>query len=247
MTAFGITFAGETLEQLVEEAVRGPEPGQGVRLTVTANVDHIALLRKVPTLATAYAHAWRRTIDGFPVFCYARMRGLAVPGRVTGADLFPQLLQRLTPSRHRLFLVVANDEIGERMLNWARMNGFGDGIDVVVPPFGFEKDAIYGAELAARVRRQGTTHLIFGVGCPRSEVWIDRYRDALGDCYAFAVGAGIGFFVGVMRRAPEPLQKIGLEWAWRMMEEPRRLWRRYLFSSWGFCLAIRDDLKTKNR
>lgn len=244
-TMFGITFARDTLDELVEEAARGPQSGQGVRLTVTANVDHIVLLRKTPALVAAYHHAWRRTIDGFPVFRYARMRRLNVPQRITGADLFPKLLRRLVPGRHRLFLVVADNQISGRMLEWAQENGFGDAIKIVVPPFGFENDALFGAKLAAEIQQQGTTHLIFGVGCPRSEVWIDQHRSSLGDCYAFAVGAAISFFVGTTHRAPKLVQKIGMEWAWRMLDEPRRLSRRYLFSSWGFCLAIRDDL-TRN-
>lgn len=243
---FGIVFDQETAEELADVIACQPTPGQRVRLVVTANVDHIALLRQNRQLREAYRHSWRRTIDGTPVWLYARLRRAGISQRVTGADLFPLVLARMLPKRDRLFLVVASDMIGERMTAWARKAGFSaDAVLVEVPPFGFESDEEYGKALSTRIRDNSTTHLFFGVGCPRSECWIDRHRDQLGDVYAMAVGAGIGFFVGMQKRAPAFTRKYGMEWMWRLMQEPRRLGFRYIVRSWAFLAAVVSDLSGK--
>lgn len=239
---FGVDFTKASIDELLQAVVGVPENGQGVRLIVTANVDHIVRLRNTPALRAAYRHAWARTIDGTPVYLYAALRGAGVPGRVTGSDLFARLMDRLDASRHRPFFVIANDIIAQGLARWAEANGFANKVDIVIPPFGFERDAAFGEALAAQIRAHETTHLFFGVGCPRSETWIDAHRDQLGDCYSFAVGAAIGFYVGAQRRAPQFARQFGLEWLWRMLSEPRRLSKRYLIQSWAFFKAIREDL-----
>lgn len=239
---FGIPFENISLEALAQTIADGPLQGQKTRSIVTANVDHIVLLRKNLELREAYRNSWQQTIDGTPVWLYAKLRRRQVPDKVTGADLFPEVLKRLTPTRHRPYFVVATQEIAERLALWAEVAGFAaDQIGLAVPPYGFERDTIYGNDLAARIRANCTTHLFFGVGCPRSEVWIDRHSNELGDVYALSVGAGIGFFVGTQRRAPRILRRWGMEWCWRLLSEPHRLAPRYIVGSWAFLSAIRSD------
>lgn len=83
-------------------------------------------------------------------------------------------------------------------------------------------------ELVDRVRATGANALILGLGCPRQEVWAYEYRDLLG-IPILAVGAAFDFFAGNLPQAPKFMQDIGLEWLFRLMQEPKRLWRRYLF------------------
>lgn len=241
---FGYRFTTETLAELIAQATAEPEPGEGVRLVVTANLDHIVQLRSNAHLRLAYQHAWRRTIDGAPVFLYARMRGLGVPARITGADLVPELLQHLQPGIHRPFFVVASEPIAIALRQWASARGFAaDACGIDVPPFGFESDLGYGAALAERIRGNRTTQLLFGVGCPKSETWIVEHESRLGDLYAFAVGAALAFFVGIEHRAPRLVRRAGFEWLWRVYQEPKRLARRYFIHSWGFAAALMDDIR----
>jgi N-acetylglucosaminyldiphosphoundecaprenol N-acetyl-beta-D-mannosaminyltransferase len=241
---FGVRFTRKTFAQVVDETAALPAAGQGVRLLVTANLDHVVNLRRNAGLVRAYDHAWWRTIDGTPVFLYAKLRKLGVPDKVTGADLLPALLDRFRPGQHRPFFVVATEEIGAGLRSWGAGKGFDpEAIGVVAPPFGFEQDAAYSRTLAERIRVHGTTHLLFGVGAPKSEIWIDTHSDRLGDCCAFGVGAALGFFTGDDRRAPSAVRKIGMEWLWRVGQEPRRLARRYFVQSWGFLAAIAGDLR----
>ena len=84
------------------------------------------------------------------------------------------------------------------------------------------------AEVADWVRASGTMLLLLAMGGGRQEHWIDRHRDRLGPCVAMGVGSALDFIAGTRRRAPEFLQRRGLEWAWRLSYEPGRLWHRYL-------------------
>jgi N-acetylglucosaminyldiphosphoundecaprenol N-acetyl-beta-D-mannosaminyltransferase len=246
-TLFGVHFDSCDLITLRDQTLAPLQKGAGVRSVVTANTDHIVRLRVDEKLRQAYANAWRRTIDGTPVHLYARMQSLAVH-KVTGADLVPVLLERLQPHTNRLFFVVADHQIARELTKWAGSRGFAnDAVRIAVPPMGFDENFHYQTELARDVFLHSPTHLFVGVGCPRSEVWIERFRDDLGDLYAFSVGAALAFHVGLQRRAPKVMRQFGLEWLWRLMMEPRRLAGRYVMRSWGFLHIVAIDVIARIR
>ncbi len=241
---FGILFSRCSQDNLVSELLAVPEAGQGVRLVVTANVDHIVQLRTNAGLRAAYAHAWRRTIDGTPVYLFALMRRAGVHHKVAGADLFAEVMTQMDAARHRPFFVCADQSIADGLRSALATRGFVDGtVGTAVPPFGFENDDAYSKTLVDAVHGHGTTNLFFGLGCPKSEIWIDCHRGDLGDLYACAVGAALAFETGALRRAPQLLRRIGFEWLWRALQEPNRLLRRYFVHSWTFIAAMADDLR----
>jgi len=248
-SVFGIRFSPHTESELVSMMTHDSvPPGSGARTVVTTNLDHVVRLPEDAAFRTAYEHAWAVTADGMPVHLYAKLRGAAAPTRVPGADLVRSLFRALDPERDRVFMVASDFQTAEQLHTDLNARGFPlEAIHCVVPPHGFETDANYSRRLAHRIRRSGTTHLVFGVGAPKSEVWIDRYRHQLGDCYALAVGAGLEFLARTKRRAPRWMQRCGLEWTWRLGQEPRRLWRRYLLGGWRFLIAVRHDLQSAAR
>ena len=245
---FGIEFSPLTQSQLVSELAcdRIPE-GAGPRTVVTANLDHIAHLSNNADFRTAYRRAWAVTADGMPVFVYAKLRGAASPSRVPGSDLVAELLPALSPATDRVFFVASSWQTGRKLQAFLVSKGFHrSDVKFEVPAFGFESDAAFSNQLAKRVRTHGTTHLLFGLGAPKSEVWIDCHREQLGNCYALCVGAGLEFFVGTKRRAPRWMRKTGMEWLWRLGREPTRLWYRYTVHAWHFLTAVREDLIADN-
>lgn len=243
---FGIAFSSWTAGRVVDAIVSEPvPPGAGLRLLVTANLDHIVQLTRNPAFGAAYRRAWLAVIDGTPVWLYARLRGLDVPGRITGADLFPAILARLEPGVHRVALVCSSDASADILRDKLTRLGFADPL-VVVAPAGFEQDVEYGRRLLEALRQHRTTHLFFGIGAPKSEIWMDQHRAELPDCYGFAFGAGLDFLAGTKRRAPPILRRVGMEFLWRVAAEPRRLAKRYFVSSWAFLGAVRQDLAGKS-
>jgi N-acetylglucosaminyldiphosphoundecaprenol N-acetyl-beta-D-mannosaminyltransferase len=104
-------------------------------------------------------------------------------------------------------------------------------IDIVghyCPPYGFETNHEENQKIVAMIRR-ARPHLLFvGLGSPKQERWVCQHRDECRVPVAINIGAGFDFAAGLVKRAPLWMQRAGLEWFWRLMLEPRRLWRRYL-------------------
>jgi N-acetylglucosaminyldiphosphoundecaprenol N-acetyl-beta-D-mannosaminyltransferase len=216
--------------------------GAGVRSIHTANLDHIVQLSRDASFREAYSRAWLVTADGMPVYIYGRLRRRGAT-RVPGSDLFCALLPALPAETARCFFVASDSETASRLADYLVRRGFpAESVSWAVPPQGFESDPQQSERLIELIRAHGTTHLFLGVGAPKSEVWIDRYRDRAGDCYALCIGASLEFFAGTRRRAPVWMRRGGLEWLFRVLQEPRRLWRRYFLDSWGFLRAVLRDL-----
>jgi N-acetylglucosaminyldiphosphoundecaprenol N-acetyl-beta-D-mannosaminyltransferase len=243
--AFGLEFSNIERTSLVDEIADLPiPPGSGPRVVQTANVDHIVQINRNEEFRESYRQAWAVTADGMPVFLYAKLRGLALPERVTGADLFQNLMPRLVPGVHRCFFLASSPQTAERLSSYLLERGFApEAVAAEVPPFGFETNEFYSAALARRIAQHQPTHLFMGVGAPKSEVWIHRHRRRIGDCYVLSVGAGLDFFTGQRQRAPAWVQRCGFEWFWRFAQEPRRLFRRYFVDSLEFFAAIAKDLR----
>jgi N-acetylglucosaminyldiphosphoundecaprenol N-acetyl-beta-D-mannosaminyltransferase len=235
---FGLTLSMDTAREIACTAVRHA-PDDGVALVVTPNIDHIATIRRFPPLARAYRNAARIVCDGWPVQVYARWCGLRVR-RVTGCDLTSELM-RLAPGAksQRLFFVVDSAVTERAVRAWATRMAVS--CDVRVPPLGFDQDAAYCAGLAEAIRQHGTSILIMAVGAPRSEVFVDTYREILPPCWAFCVGQAVKAELGLVRRASWRWRSLGMEWLWRMLQEPRRLAGRYMSASIGFSFAVVED------
>ncbi|WP_170149727.1 WecB/TagA/CpsF family glycosyltransferase [Rhodoplanes roseus] len=246
---FGLAFSSHTQSELVDKLAREKiAPGAGPRTILTANLDHVVRLRSDHDFRDAYDRAWAVTADGVPVLMYAKVRGARELTRVTGSDLVSALLPVLDPDNARLFFVVGDATTADRLRDILRARGFeSDAVVIEVAPRDFGRDRAYSGTLTGRIRGHRTTHLFMGLGAPKSEVWVHRHRDRLGDCYVLPVGAGLEFVAGTKRRAPVWMRGAGLEWAWRLGSEPRRLWRRYLVDSWLFLGAIGTDLMAPDR
>jgi N-acetylglucosaminyldiphosphoundecaprenol N-acetyl-beta-D-mannosaminyltransferase len=214
-------------------------PEHDVALVVTPNIDHIATIRRSPALARAYHNAARIVCDGWPVQVYARWCGLRV-GRVTGCDIISELM-RLAPlsGSQRLFFVVDGAATEHAVHEWAARASVVCGVEV--PPFGFDRDAGYCARLAEAIREHDTTVLIMAVGAPRSEVFVDSYRAVLPPCWALCVGQAVKIELGLVRRASWRWRSVGLEWLWRVLQEPSRLSKRYMCATIGFSFAVFED------
>jgi N-acetylglucosaminyldiphosphoundecaprenol N-acetyl-beta-D-mannosaminyltransferase len=239
---FGLMFSTASAQEIADQALNDKRcQSDGVALVVTPNIDHIAWLRRSKAMARAYAGAAVTVCDGWPVQLYARIRGLPV-GRVTGCEIASFLMRAdLDPARHRLFCVVDHPNTADSLTRWARQKGLGDAVAAYIPPFGFESDAALCEQIADRIAQHGTTVLLMGVGAPRSEIFVDTYRDRLPPCWAFCVGQAIKIELGMVTRAPRGWRVTGLEWLWRLVQEPRRLAGRYARSSVSFVAAVIED------
>ncbi len=200
-----------------------------VHMAVTAGED--------PELAAVLNGAEMVTPDGAPVAWAIRRAGYASQERINGPDLMWRYLAEAEKLGQVVFFFGGQDEVlailREKMLQVYPGLKIGG---MVSPPFRAltaEEDQAY----VDQINAAGTAVLFVGLGCPKQEKWMEAHR---GRIHAVMVGVGAAFdyHAGTLKRAPEWMQKAGLEWFHRLCSEPRRLWKRYLVTNTLFILGM---------
>lgn len=213
--------------------------GVGARVA-TANLDFFALAREDRHLRTLLLASHLVVADGAPIAWLARLSGARSTGRVSGVDLVDALLRASTelPMPLRVAVYGSEPEVAAQALDKiARRFPRVEIVSVHTPPFRpltveeVERDI---DELTA-----SEPHVVLvALGCPRQERFIATHSAALPRAVWIGVGGTLDFFAGRRRRAPRLLQQAGLEWAVRLVQEPRRLWRRYFLRDLPTLMAI---------
>lgn len=170
--------------------------------------------------------------DGIGLSLAARMRGERFPENLNGSDFTVRILQFAAARGWRVFLLGGEPGIAEAASH--RLVERIDGLNVVGTCHGFtgESDDL----LVRRIRDADTTLLIVALGSPMQELWLDRNLAATGVLVGIGVGAFLDFSAGKVRRAPGWVNALGVEWCFRLVQEPRRLWRRYVIGNPVFLL-----------
>lgn len=218
-----VCFAGalEEIMALVREARGG--------FVVTPNVDHVVLAERDEELRAAYERAALSLVDGMPLVWLSWLMGHPLPEKISGSDLVWPLLARAEREDLRVFLLGARDGVGARAAE--RMRERHPRLDIVgveSPPLGFEQDPAHVAHVVERVR-QASPHLVLvALGCPKQELFMRAHEQALAPAVLLGVGASLDFIAGEVRRAPPWMSRAGLEWLYRLTQDPRRLASRYL-------------------
>lgn len=202
----------------------------------TPNVDHVVTAEDDAAFREAYAAASLSLTDGQALVWAMRLLGTPVPEKVSGSDLVSPLMRRAAAEGWRVYLLggapgaaeVAAARL-ERELG-VRIAG------VDAPRVAVEGDAGEPAILE-RVRRARPQLVVVGLGAPKQERFVHRSLSQLGPAVALGLGASIDFLAGRVRRAPRWVSRSGLEWMFRLAQEPRRLAHRYLVKDPRF-LAI---------
>lgn len=212
----------------------------------TPNVDHVVKAEHDSELRDAYAAADLCLADGMPLVWASRVLSPRLPERVAGSDLVGPLLQRAANRGWSVYLLgggagsapLAADEIarsaGVRVV----------GADAPLVDLSREDEG-EGAAALVRVRAARPDLLLVGLGAPKQELWIHRHRAELAPTVALGVGAAIDFLAGRVPRAPRWMARAGLEWAYRLAREPRRLARRYLVEDPEFVVILARTLSRR--
>jgi N-acetylglucosaminyldiphosphoundecaprenol N-acetyl-beta-D-mannosaminyltransferase len=173
--------------------------------------------------------------DGVPVVWVTRLFGTPLPGRVNGTDLMYRLLERADEKRYRVFFFGAKKEVLEQVLEIVRKDY--PGVQIA----GFQHGYFTAAEelsVVEKIRTAEPDILLIAFGTPKKELWVKRYISEMGVPVIHGVGGSFDVLSGVIPRAPLWMQKGGLEWFFRLCQEPRRMWRRYLATNTQFMLLV---------
>ena len=211
----------------------------------TINPEHLYQLQRSPEFAKAYADASYVSCDSIYVYYALKLLGRGLEHRASGSDIVPAYWRRHAANLEvTVFLLGAKPGIAEQARE--RINRLA-GREIVVgahgPSFNFVDDEQECEEAIEVINGSGATCLIVGLGAPKQEIWIHRYRSRLPSVKVFmGVGATIDYEADAVRRAPIWMRRNGLEWVHRVLTEPRRYARRYARNTEFLWLAVLDGL-----
>lgn len=220
-------FAGLSQDEVLDRLAARPASAP-FAYAVTPNADHLIRLSSRPELGALYQAAALRLLDSRVVARLARLFGLRAPPVVTGSDLTAALFDRVVEPDDAVAVLGASEEVVAALAARYRLRRLAHNN----PPLGFDRDPA-ALEVALRFLETHPARFVFlAVGSPRQEIVAEalvRRGSATG--FGLCIGASLLFLTGAERRAPRPIQKAGLEWAWRLAGDPKRLARRYLVDS----------------
>jgi N-acetylglucosaminyldiphosphoundecaprenol N-acetyl-beta-D-mannosaminyltransferase len=173
--------------------------------------------------------------DGIGVNIGARLTKQHIRENVNGTDMFPRLCERMARERQRLYLLGAKEGIAERVSDWVRTRH--PGVILAGVRNGYFSDDETD-NVCAAVRASGADVLLVAFGAPRQEAWIHENFANLGVCVAIGVGGLFDFYSGSIPRAPVWMREVGIEWIYRLIQEPRRMYKRYLVGNFLFMLRV---------
>lgn len=173
--------------------------------------------------------------DGQAVVWASRLLGRPLPERVAGIDLFMGLLGVAERRGYPVYFLGATDEVLGAAVARARRDH--PRLAVCGARNGYW-GAAESRQVVADVRAAQPALLFVGMPSPRKEYWLAENLEALGVPFSMGVGGSFDVYSGVVRRAPVLLQRMGLEWAYRFMQEPRRMWKRYLLGNAAFVRLV---------
>lgn len=225
--------------ELAEDKSRG-------NLVVTPNIQHIVELERNLKFRESYSEASLILPDGWPIVAATRLLGTPCPERVAGSDLLPAVSMEAANRGLTVGFVGGQPSAASRAA--AKLADTHSGLVVAIvheAPFGFDHSPGSTNNLLNAVASAAPDILFLGFGAPRQEIFALRYRDQLGARVIMCVGAAIDFAAGVRPRAPRAIRKLGLEWLFRIVVEPRRLGPRYASAAPRFAWIVLRQLMDK--
>lgn len=236
---FGIAFDNLRMDAAVEQIVKRVEEQGSPAYVVTPNIDHIVKLQFDPLFRELYERASLVLADGTPVVWVSRWLGKPIVEKVSGSDLVPRLFQVAEERKYKVFILGNGARLSARFIH----------VESYSPPFGFEHDALENDCILERIREFAPDLLFVAVGAPKGEKWIYKQiqSGSLHVPVSLSIGSAIDFMTGVKKRAPQWMQRAGLEWFYRFVHEPRRLFRRCFIDSAYFLIVLMREWMILNR
>jgi len=230
-----------TMDETVDLARRSMRDRTSVR-HVALNVAKLVNMRFDPVLASDVVTSDLVSIDGMGIVFAARALGVKVNERVTGIDLFLNLMSVCGTEGFRPYLLGGTDRVvRQAAAEIARMNSSISFAGVRDGYFTSEQEA----QVVGEIRRSGADCLFIGMPTPRKERFLATHKDLLGVPFIMGVGGSFDIVAGKTNRAPARLQAFGLEWLYRIYQEPRRMWWRYAKTNTIFAVLILEAIAVR--
>jgi N-acetylglucosaminyldiphosphoundecaprenol N-acetyl-beta-D-mannosaminyltransferase len=216
-----------TMPEAVDLIAARVASGRG-GFVLTPNVDHLSLSRRDPEFAAAYRRCFLSLADGMPLVLVSRLLRLPVREKVSGSDLFEPLMARCAQDGIGVFFLGATTQTCEAAAGKLRSRY--PAIQITgydASAFDLRRAPEAAAEALRRARESGARLIVVCLP-PLKQLMLARFEDEYRPAVGIGAGSTLAFYVGDTKRAPAWMSRSGLEWLFRLAQEPRRLWRRYL-------------------
>ena len=204
-----------------ENRVQEGRPGH----VVTANIRFMSVAMQDRSFASIINGADLAVTDGMPLIWLSKLLGAPIPERITGPDLILSLAKLAAEKGYSVYLMGAAPGVAEDAATLLCAMYPGLKIAGTHPGYFDEDEEL---EMVYTIRRCRPQFLFVALGCPKQEFWIHRWKHELDVPVCIGVGGTLDILTGRLKRAPTWVQRTGLEWLYRLQQEPRRLWRRYV-------------------
>lgn len=231
----GVVFDLLSEAEAAQLVLDGFRSGTGGRV-VTPNVDIVRQASADPELARLVQESDLVLVDGMPLVWAMRLQGIEVPERVAGSSLAARLVEGAAGEGVRLFLLGGNPGVAQRAAQLLSKRHLSLEVGWHCPPFGYEANPAALEEIFVALERFGPCVCLMGLPFPKQERLAAQLARRCPQSWFVGTGAAIGFLAGEVPRAPQWVQRMGLEWAHRLVHEPRRLAERYL--RWDLPFAV---------
>lgn len=211
---------------------------------ITLNLDHLRIAMGNPDYYKICCAAELVIADGIGVTSLVKKKYGTKIKRLTGNDILQMLLSIAEIKNKKIAIIGGNPKYQNQLMEKinTQFSISDNNLYVECPKMSFEKDETENQRVISQIKLFQPDILIVGLGCPRQEFWIRTNKNAIGAKINVGVGAAIDFYSGTQTRSPEFLQKIGMEWLWRLLTEPKRLFKRYVLKGIPFYIKTLSKL-----
>lgn len=201
---------------------------------VTPNVDHIVMAERDDRLREAYAESSLSLADGKPLLWMSRLAGHPLPEKVSGSDLVKPLLRRAEREGLTVYFLGSAPGVGKRAAEilLAEMPALKI-VGVDAPEKGFDSDERVESEIFGKMAAADPDIALIALGAPKQELLMRRWKERGCRTVMLGIGASLDFIAGAVRRSPRWMSNLGLEWLYRLSQDPKRLAYRYLVRDAG--------------
>lgn len=239
---FDCPFDRYSLEETVKLCLYWIKEDRRPHYIVGLNANNLTLMKRNPSLKEAVYAADLAQPDGVPVIWASRLLRTSLPERVNGTDLMNRLIEEADRINLRVFFLGAKQVVICKM------------VDIILDKYpgliiaGYRNGYFENNEerlIIRQIRESQPDILFIGMPTPFKEIWSYKYLKELNVPVIHGVGGSFDVFAGFIHRAPNWMQDCGLEWFWRLIMEPRKMWKRYLFNNTSFILLLLKALHEK--
>ena len=238
-TLMDLSFDAETMHSAVQRCLAWCEGPRAPHTVITANAGVLCMMRRDPELHRACRAGDLVLADGMSVVWALSGAGTPVPERVTGVDLMAHLLAAAASRGLSAYFLGAKEEVVRALA--ARCAAEWSGLRVAGVRNGYFSASDH-AGIVEEIRAARPDFLFVGMPSPFKEVFCERHRARLDVPVIMGVGGSFDVLAGHVRRAPSLLRQAGLEWSWRLLMEPRKMWKRYLTTNTEFIWVASGEI-----